>query len=101
MRKLLLGSLALAVPVASAAMAEQACFVSYAGFEEKIPHLDLDACPAGGAKPEEGFCRIALAGAEVLIYEFRHQPDGPCLARIDRYAFNDFVARFGVTYAKP
>ncbi|MFC7474540.1 hypothetical protein ACFQS7_09260 [Dankookia sp. GCM10030260] len=87
--------------LAGAARAEQACFLSYEGFEEKVPHLDLDACLGGAVKPEEGFCRIALSGAEVLIYEFRHAGPGPCLAKLDRYAFNDFVARFGISYAKP
>ena len=92
---------ALMLLLAGAARAETACFLSYAGFEEKIPHLDLDACPGGAAKPEEAFCRIALAGADVLIYEFRHTPAEPCLARVDRYAFNDFVAKFGLSYTKP
>jgi hypothetical protein len=87
--------------VSGAAQAEKACHLSYAGFEEKIPHLDLDACPGSPAQPEVAFCRIALAGADVLIYEFRHLDGEPCLARIDRYAFNDFVARFGINYPKP
>ncbi|MBK1657551.1 hypothetical protein [Paracraurococcus ruber] len=93
--------LALLLLGAAPAFAEKACFLSYAGFEEKVPHLDLDACPGGAVKPEDGFCRIALSGAEVLIYEFRHGDPEPCLARVDRYAFNDFVARFGTTYTKP
>jgi len=86
---------------AGAARAEKACFLSYAGFEEKVPHLDLDLCPGGQAKPEEAFCRIALAGAEVTIYEFRQVDGEPCLVRADRYVFNEFVARFGVNYTKP
>ncbi len=87
--------------LAGAARAEKACFLSYAGFEETVPHLDLDACPGGAAKPEEAFCRIALAGADVLIYEFREVDGEPCLAKVDRYGFNEFVARFGINYAKP
>lgn len=87
--------------LAGTARAEQACFLSYAGFEERVPHLDLDACPGDAVTPEEGFCRIALSGADVLVYQFRHAEPGPCLARLDRYAFNDFVARFGLTYGKP
>jgi hypothetical protein len=92
---------ALALLAAGAARAEKACFLSYAGFEEKIPHLDLDACPGSVARPDEAFCRIALAGADVLIYESRHLDGEPCLARVDRHAFNDFVARFGINYTKP
>ena len=87
--------------LAGAARAETACFISYAGFEEKVPHLDLEACPGGAATPEGTFCRIALSGADVLVYQFRHGEPEPCLAKLDRYAFNDFVARFGITYAKP
>ncbi|MCB4823875.1 hypothetical protein [Roseicella aerolata] len=87
--------------LAGAAQAEKACFLRYAEFEEKVPHMDLDLCPGSNARPEEVFCRIALSGADVLIYEFRHTDGEPCLARVDRYAFNDFVARFGVNYTRP
>ena len=98
MRSLLAVMLLLAGAVQAA---EQACFLGYAGFEEKVPHLDLEACPGGAVTPEEGFCRIALSGADVLVYQFRHGDPEPCLAKLDRYAFNDFVARFGITYVKP
>ena len=85
----------------AAASAERACFISYGGFEEKIAHLDIEICPGAQLKPEEGFCRIGLDGSAVLIYTFRHTAAEPCLARVDRYEFNDFVARFGPTYDKP
>ena len=49
-------------------LAEKACFIAYAGFEEKIAHLDLDVCPGGPMEAEEGFCRIALEGDAVLVY---------------------------------
>ena len=52
-------------------------------------------------KAEEGFCRIGLDGNAVFIYTFRHTDAEPCLARVDRYEFNDFVGRFGITYDKP
>ncbi len=81
--------------------AEPVCYISYANFEEKVPHMDLDACPGNDPAPEDGFCRIALHGAEVLIYVMRHTEAGPCLVRIDRSDFNAFVARNGVTYRKP
>jgi|GEM_PF-823047 hypothetical protein len=91
-----------ALLLAGAAQAEKACFLSYAGFEEKYPqHLDLDLCPGGQVKPEEGFCRVALIGADVVVYEFRHGEPEPCLVRADRYAVTDFIARFGATYTKP
>ena len=86
---------------AGAVRAERACFIAYAGFEEKIPHMDLDLCPGGQVTPEQGFCRIALTGSAVVVYTFRHGGGEPCLVRADRYEFNDFVARFGVDYTKP
>ena len=90
-----------ALALAGAAKAEKACFISYAGFEEKVPHLDLDLCPGHQVTAGEGFCRIALDGSAVRIYLFRHVEGEPCLAAVDRYEFNDFVARFGVNYARP
>ena len=92
-------ALLLAAPMA--ALAEKACFLSYSGFEEKIAHLDLDICPGTQMKPEEGFCRIGLNGSAVLVYTFRHTGAEPCLARVDRWEFNDFAGRFGITYDKP
>jgi hypothetical protein len=86
---------------APSAMAEKACFISYSGFEEKIAHLDMDTCPGQRMKPEEGFCRIGLDGSAVLVYTFRHTDAEPCLARVDRWEFNDFAGRFGITYDKP
>ena len=91
--------LALAAP--TAVSAEKACFIAYGGFEEKIAHLDIEICPGAQMKAEEGFCRIGLDGTAVLIYTFRHTDAEPCLARVDRYDFNDFVGRFGPTYDKP
>ena len=88
-------------PAAPAALAEKACFISYSGFEEKIAHLDMDTCPGQRMKPEEGFCRIGLDGSAVLVYIFRHTDAEPCLARVDRWEFNDFAGRFGITYDKP
>ena len=94
-------TLALLLGLASPALAEKACFISYEGFEEKVAHLDLDACPGGQVKPEEGFCRIGLEGSAVLVYTFRHTGAEPCLARVDRWEFNDFAGRFGINYDKP
>ncbi len=83
------------------ALAEKACFFSYAAFEEKIPHADLDVCPGHQVTPEQAFCRIALQGHEVLIYMFRHGDPEPCLAQVDRYTLNEFTARFGIAYDRP
>lgn len=93
--------LAAAVGLAARALAEKACFVSYSGLEEKVPHLGIEICPGTRMKAEEGFCRIGLDGGAVLIYTFRHTEAEPCLARADRYEFNDFAGRFGFTCDKP
>src|SRR3712207_5872688 len=85
----------------AAGLAEKACFISYSGFEEKIPHLDIEVCPGAPMKPEEGFCRIGLDGGAVLVYTFRHTGAEPCLAKVDRWDFNEFARRFGITYDKP
>ena len=92
---------AILLALSAPALAEKACFISYEGFEEKVPHLDIDICPGTQMKPEEGFCRIALDGVAVLVYTFRHADPEPCLVRVDRYEFNDFAGRFGANYDKP
>ncbi|MCW8085508.1 hypothetical protein [Sabulicella glaciei] len=100
MKRVLAFLLALA-PLAAAAQAPQArCWIDYAGFEERVPHLDIERCPGNDPTPEQGFCRIALQENSVLIYVFRHdqQAGGPCLVRIDRQYFNDFVGSQGTIY---
>lgn len=97
----LAAALAASVALAAPASAQKACFISYGGFEEKVPHLDIEVCPGAQVKPEEGFCRIGLDGGVVLIYTFRHTDAEPCLARVDTYEFNEFVQRFGFAYDKP
>ena len=93
--------LAALLGLSAPAVAEKACFVPYAGFEERVAHLDIEVCPGAQVKPEEGFCRIGLEGSAVLVYTFRHTDAEPCLARVDRWEFNDFAGRFGITYDKP
>lgn len=94
-------ALAVLPVLAAPAVAEKACFISYAGFEEKVAHLDLDICPGSQVKPEDGFCRIALDGGAVLVYTFRHKDGEACLSRVDRWEFNEFAGRFGINYDKP
>ncbi len=94
-------ALAALLGLSAPALAEKACFISYEGFEEKVAHLDIEICPGAQMKPEEGFCRIGLDGNAVLVYTFRHTDPEPCLARVDRYEFNEFAGRFGITYDKP
>ena len=97
-----IAAIAAALLWAGAAQAEKACHFAYADFEEKHPqHVDLDLCPGGQVKAEEGFCRMALIGADFVVYEFREVDGEPCLVRADRYAVTDFIARFGATYTRP
>ncbi len=96
MRRALALLLALA-PLPALAQGAQ-CWIPYPGFEEKIPHLDLDRCPDDDPKPEDGFCRIMIQGSDIYVYAFRHdaQAGMPCLVRVDRMPFNDWVRARGV-----
>ena len=95
--------LALLLPLPAMAQNTAQCWLPYAGFEERVPHLDLDRCPGDDPKPAEGFCRLAIQGNEVFIYAFRHdeQAGGPCLVRVQRQDFNSFVALHGTSYRAP
>lgn len=81
MRRLLAAMLALAAPAQAAE-----CWISYPGFEEKVPHLDLDRCPDNDPGPDAGFCRVMLQGTDIVVYAFRHDAGAgmPCLVRVDR-----------------
>jgi hypothetical protein len=103
MRFLLAPLLPLLLSFSALAQTVAQCWLPYAGFEERVPHLDLDRCPGDDPKPAEGFCRIAIQGNDVFIYVFRQdeQAGGPCLARVHRLDFNSFVALHGTTYRTP
>ena len=94
---------ALLLPLPAIAQNAVQCWLPYAGFEERVPHLDLDRCPGDDPKAGEGFCRIVLQGNEVFIYAFRQDDaaGGPCLVRVQRQDFNSFVALNGTTYRAP
>ncbi len=79
------------------------CWVPYAGFEERVPHLDIMRCPGDDPAPGDGHCRLVLQGGEVFIYYFRQDAaaGGPCLIRIQRQDFNSFAALHGTTYREP
>jgi hypothetical protein len=103
MRFLLALLLPLLLPLAAMGKNAVQCWLPYAGFEERVPHLDIERCPGDDPKPAEGFCRIAIQGNEVFIYAFRQdeQAGGPCLVRVHRQDFNSFVALHGTTYRTP
>lgn len=102
MRHVLLAMLMPAMIQVAAAQTVQ-CWLPYSGFEERVPHLDLDRCPGDEPKATDGFCRLAIQGNEVFVYAFRHdeQAGGPCLVRVQRQDFNSFVALHGTTYSRP
>lgn len=76
------------------------CWVSYAGFEETVKHLDISRCPGNDPAPDQGHCRLALHGNDVLIYVFRDDSatGERCLVRIMRQDFNSFAALHGTAY---
>jgi len=79
------------------------CWLPYTGFEEKVPHMDLARCPGDDPAPADGHCRIALDGANVIVYFFRQDAAAgqPCLVRVLRQDFNSFAAIHGTTYREP
>jgi hypothetical protein len=79
------------------------CWVPYAAFEEHVRHFDVNRCPGDLVRPEEGFCRLAIAEDAVVIYAFRHNDPagGPCLVGAERLAIAEFLRRFGPTYIAP
>lgn len=97
-------TLALALPPATLAANEPNCWVPYAAFEETVKHFDVERCPGEDAPtPEQGFCRMAIEGAALIVYVFRHDAGagGPCLVAARRFDAAEFLARFGVTYRAP
>lgn len=98
-----LAALSLAIlPLAAEAQQVQ-CWLPYAGFEEKVPHLDLARCPGDDPAPADGHCRIILDGSDVIVYFFRQNAEAgqPCLVRVLRQDFNSFAAIHGTTYREP
>ncbi|GGC45897.1 hypothetical protein GCM10011504_25480 [Siccirubricoccus deserti] len=63
-------------------------------------HLDVDACPGGTLAVEQGCCRLALQGSDVLIYEFRQAEGSPCLVQVPCHDGNAVVARHGVNHTR-
>lgn len=101
MKRLVACSLAILPFVAQAQSVH--CWLPYAGFEEKVPHMDLERCPGDDPAPADGHCRIMLDGANVVVYFFRQDAAAgqPCLVRVLRQDFNSFAAIHGITYREP
>ena len=98
-----LAALTLALSSFAAQAEPVQCWISYAGFEERVPHLDIMRCPGDDPAPADGYCRVVLQGQDVTVYFFRHDPAAgqPCLIRVMRQDFNSFAAIYGTTYREP
>jgi hypothetical protein len=98
MRRLLLAAaLALA---ATPALAERVCWLSFDTFSAMTAHAEVETCPGQQIRPEQGFCRIAIQGPDLLLYVFRRVEAEACLAQVTRYTVDEFVARFGMSYIR-
>ena len=65
----------------------------YSDFEAAVPHLDLDACPAGLAEGP-AFCRVTLGHDSVHVFAFEEEDDQPFLA-MRSYFEGEFTLRIG------
>ena len=94
-------ALALALTLgAQPVRAERACYLTFDTVMTMVRTAELDTCPGLQIRPDQGVCRIGLAGHEVLIYVFRRVDDELCLAQVVRYPVDDFMTRFGTSYLK-
>jgi len=66
------------------------CTVSYALFENAVPHVDLEACPASmGLGDEDVFCRASVANDMVTVYAFDSK-GFQCLEGLKSYDSREF-----------
>ncbi len=85
--------------VAPAALAEEACFVSYEAFERDVPHVDMESClDLTSADDDDVFCRLSLSGDAVYIYTFRYFQRDSCLEAVQKFSFEDFKSKYGTSY---
>ena len=73
---------------ASPLAAQKTCPMTYPVFEEAVPHLDLDKCPADLAR-EGVFCRASVANDAVHVFAFELDGD-QCLVKVKSYKAPDF-----------
>lgn len=53
--------------------------ISYELFEDVVPHIDLEQCPAGYAD-QDVFCRLTLAHDQLNLVVFSEEGDQPMIA---------------------
>lgn len=90
------GSIWKALPVTLAlalaptlAIAEADCSFPYMTFEYAVPHVDLEACPAGVADGAV-FCRASIAGDQLHVFVFEEGGD-QCLVKVASYFEGEFA----------
>ncbi len=88
----------IALPMASPASAGEFCFVPYSEFEDAVPHVDIATCPGAEMEAEAGFCRLAITGNVVHVYQFRNTDGDACLEQVESLPFAQFAERHGTRY---
>ena len=84
MLKPLLIAFGLTALAATPATAQTQCALTYAIFEEAIPHLDLQECPKDLARAG-AFCRVTTANDSVHVFVF-DEKDKQCLLAVKSYS---------------
>jgi hypothetical protein len=87
MMKLLL-AVGLTGVAATQAVGQAACPLTYSIFELAVPHLDLEECPAGLARPG-AFCRASVANDLVHVFVFNQDGD-QCLLAVKSYKDGEY-----------
>ena len=84
MLKPLLIALGIAALAATQAAAQTQCALTYPIFENAIPHLDLEKCPADLARAG-AFCRVTTASDQVHVFVFEEKGK-QCLLSVKSYS---------------
>jgi hypothetical protein len=79
----ILFSLGIAASIATPALAQKACPLSYKIFEFAVPHLDLEQCPKDLARAGV-FCRVSTANDAVHVFAFEDKGE-QCLVAVKSY----------------
>ena len=87
MRKAAYVALALSLSITHASQA-LACTFTYKAFEATVPHLDLDACPAG-LPQAKAFCRATIANGNMNVFAFAEDGD-PCLLGVKTLGTDEY-----------
>ena len=66
-----------------AGSSDASCPMTYATFEQTVPHNDLEECPEK-IDGEKAFCRMAMAAERVHVFYFSDD-GGQCLLRVQSY----------------